>query len=152
MANRILLVDDSREFVAALKLFLEHKGFEVAGAYDGVQGLQRVKEQIPDLIILDVVMPNLDGWSTLEILQSEEATAQIPVLMLTVLDELHSVKTSYDLGCTWFYSKPVADLEDLFLVVRRILEATPAGPDENARPRANGQAGGPVRNKEDNND
>ncbi len=134
MANRILLVDDSQEFVAALKLFLEHKGFEIAAAYDGVQGLQRVKEQIPDLIILDVVMPNLDGWSTLKILQSEEATAQIPVLMLTVLGEAHSVKRSYDLGCTGLYSKPVADLEDLFLVIRRILEATPAGQDENDRP------------------
>ncbi len=152
MANRILLVDDSREFVATLKLFLEHKGFEVAGAYDGAQGLQRVKEQIPDLIILDVMMPKLDGWSTLTRLQSDEATAQIPVLMLTVLGESRSVKISYDLGCTWFYSKPIADLEDLFLVVRRILETTHAGQDEDDRPRANGQAGGLINNKEDSNE
>lgn len=126
MANHILLVDDNREFVIATKGFLEEEGFAVTEAYDGVEALQRVKEQTPDLIILDVMMPRLNGWDTLEALQSEEATAQIPVLMLTALDGPAAVKEGYDLGCTWFYTKPVTNYDDLTLVIRRILETTQA--------------------------
>ncbi len=127
MAKHILLVDDSRDFIVATRAFLEEEGYEVTEAHDGVQGLERVKERQPDLIILDVMMPRLNGWETLRALQNEEDTARIPVLMLTALKEPEDVKEGFDLGCTWFYTKPITDYEDLLLVVRRILDTTAGG-------------------------
>ncbi len=124
MDDHILLVDDSREFIIATKTFLEQEGYQITEAHDGLQGLERVAEQKPDLIILDVMMPRMDGWETLQRLQSDEETAQIPVLMLTALKEPEDVKEGFDLGCTWFYTKPITDYEDLLLVIRRILETT----------------------------
>ena len=121
MAETILLVDDHRDFVFASKLFLEAQGFQVLEAYDGLEALEGEK---PDLIILDVMMPRLDGWATLQVLQSKEETAKIPVLMLTALKEPVNVLTGFDLGCTWFYTKPITDYDDLALVLRRILDST----------------------------
>ena len=122
MAETILLVDDHRDFVFASKLFLESQGYSVLTAYDGLEGLEVLEREKPDLIILDVMMPRLDGWATLQVLQSKEDTAKIPVLMLTALKEPVNVLTGFDLGCTWFYSKPITDYEDWALVIRRILD------------------------------
>ena len=124
MAETILVVDDHRDFVFATKLFLESQGYQVLEAYDGIEGLEVVGRQKPDLIILDVMMPRLDGWATLQMLQSKEDTAKIPVLMLTALKEPVNVLTGFDLGCTWFYTKPITDYDDLALVLRRILDST----------------------------
>ena len=87
-------------------------------------------KEAPDLIILDVMMPRLDGWATLESLQSNPRTAAIPVLMLTALKEEDDMKHSFATGCTWFYGKPISDFEDFVLVIRNILESTTA--DEEA--------------------
>jgi DNA-binding response OmpR family regulator len=123
MAETILLVDDHRDFVFASKLFLEAQGFQVLEAYDGLEGLEVLEREKPDLIILDVMMPRLDGWATLQVLQSKPETAKIPVLMLTALKEPVNVLTGFDLGCTWFYTKPITDYDDLVLVIRRILDS-----------------------------
>jgi DNA-binding response OmpR family regulator len=124
MAETILIVDDHRDFVFATKLFLESQGYRVLEAYDGLEGLEVVGKERPDLIILDVMMPRLDGWATLQMLQGKEETATIPVLMLTALKEPVNVLTGFDLGCTWFYTKPITDYDDLALVLRRILDST----------------------------
>ena len=126
MAETILIVDDHRDFVFATKLLLESQGYQVLEAYDGLEGLDVVAKQKPDLIILDVMMPRLDGWATLQMLQADEANATIPVLMLTALKEPVNVLTGFDLGCTWFYTKPITDYDDLALVIRRILDSTKA--------------------------
>jgi len=130
MKQHILLVDDQEGFVNAAAIFLEQKGYRVSKAYDGVEALEQVVGEIPDLIILDVMMPRLDGWSTLESLQSKPQTATIPVLMLTALKEEDDMKHSFATGCTWFYGKPITDFEDFVLVIRNILESTAA--DEEA--------------------
>lgn len=128
MAETILVVDDHRDFVFATKLFLETQGYQVREAYDGLEALEAVEKEKPDLIILDVMMPRLDGWATLQVLQGNEATARIPVLMLTALKEPVNVLTGFDLGCTWFYTKPITDYDDLALVIRRILDSMKAEP------------------------
>lgn len=133
MASRVLLVDDDPQCRLAVKSFLEEDGFQVTEACDGVEALQRVEEEIPDLIVLDVVMPKLDGWGTLRALGSKEATAHIPILMLTVVGGPDSIKEAYDLGCTWFYTKPIVSFDHLRMVIRRILEVTQTGKGNNAR-------------------
>ncbi|HEY3397366.1 MAG TPA: response regulator [Armatimonadota bacterium] len=127
MAETILIVDDHRDFVFATKLFLESKGYQVLEAYDGLEGLDQAQAHHPDLIVLDVMMPRLDGWATLQVLQGKPETNKIPVLMLTALKEPVNVLTGFDLGCTWFYTKPITDYDDLALVIRRILDSVAAG-------------------------
>lgn len=124
MNKHILLVDDSHEFVAFTTRLLEEQGYRVSAAYDGLQALQRVAELKPDVIVLDVMMPRLDGWATLKLLQEDEATASIPVIMLTALRGPQYVSQGFNLGATWFCTKPVTNYEELFLVLRRVLEVT----------------------------
>jgi len=122
MAEHILLVDDNEDFLTAAREFLVAEGYWVSTASDGQAALEAVARQLPDIILLDVMMPRMDGWETLDALQSNEQTADIPVLMLTAMHGSEPVQRSFDHGSVWYYSKPVTDIYDLLLVIRRILE------------------------------
>ena len=80
---RILLIDDDLDFVEATKIVLESKPYEVIVSYDGDDGLRKAKEESPDLIILDVIMPVKDGFSTAEQLKKDAELKKIPVIILT---------------------------------------------------------------------
>lgn len=80
---KILLIDDDIDFVEATKIVLESKPYEVIVAYDGDDGLRKAREENPDLIILDIIMPGKDGFSTAELLKKDAALRKIPVLVLT---------------------------------------------------------------------
>lgn len=80
---RILLIDDDVDFVEATKTVLESKPYEVITSYDGDDGLRKAKEENPDLIILDIIMPVKDGFSTAEQLKKDAELKKIPVIMLT---------------------------------------------------------------------
>ena len=122
MAKHILLVDDNEDFLDAAHEFLSSKGYRVSAAPDGQAALKLVAQQQPDIILLDVMMPRMYGWETLKILQDNEQTADLPVLMLTAVRGSESVKKSFDRGSVWYYSKPITDHHDLLLVIRRILD------------------------------
>ncbi len=122
MAEHILLVDDNEDFLGAARDFLTTEGYWVSTARDGQAALKLVARQLPDIILLDVMMPRMDGWETLHALQADEQTANIPVLMLTAVRGSESVKKSFDRGSVWYYSKPITDHHDLLLVIRRILD------------------------------
>ena len=80
---RILLIDDDLDFVEATRIVLESKPYEVIVSYDGDDGLRKAKEESPDLIILDVIMPVKDGFSTAEQLKKDAELKKIPVIVLT---------------------------------------------------------------------
>ncbi len=80
---KVLLIDDDPDFVEATKTVLESKPYEVIVSYDGDDGLRKAKEESPDLIILDVIMPGKDGFSTAEQLKKDAGLKNIPVIMLT---------------------------------------------------------------------
>ncbi len=120
--RKILIVDDFRDMVLALRIFLEGKGYEVLEAYDGVQALEILETQTPHMIILDIMMPRMDGWATLTRIQANERLQDIPVLMLTALNDPVNVKTGFDIGCTWYYTKPITDYPDFALVIERIID------------------------------
>lgn len=126
----ILLVDDERDIVLATRIFLEAEGYNVVEAFDGMEALSKLETASPDLIMLDVVMPRLDGWSTLKKIHTDTRYQDTPVLMLTSLSEPHHVAASINLGATWYYQKPVTDFNDLALVVRRILDMAAAAQAE----------------------
>ena len=123
MAHRILFVDDERDLVDVAQVFLEEAGYVFQGAYDGSQAMQKVKESVPDLIVLDVMMPRLSGWDVLLMLQDDPKTADIPVLMLTARTQDQDKARGWELGCTWYHTKPF-EFDDLLIIIERILAGT----------------------------
>ena len=121
-AGTVLVIDDdaaARELVAR---FLEKEGMAVIGAADGAAGLKAARERRPQVITLDVMMPGLDGWSVLTALKSDAATAEIPVVMLSVVDERN---LGFALGASEYLTKPV-DRDRLADVLRKYRR--PGGP------------------------
>jgi len=123
---KILLVDDDPDFVAATKLVLESKPYEVIVAYDGDEGLEKAKDDRPDLIILDVIMPVKDGFMVCQQLKKDPQLSSIPVLMLTAFSEkFGETSVSLSQGLTLeaedFIDKPVTPAE-LLLRVERLLK------------------------------
>lgn len=92
--KRILIVDDEPDFASLVQRNLEKEGFDVDVAYDGVEGLQKVKDNPPDAIVLDVMMPEKDGYAVCKELKSDEKYADIPILMLTAVAS-HVTSTRY---------------------------------------------------------
>jgi len=122
-SKTVLVVDDEPDVVIGMRAMLEAEGYAVLEASNGIEALEVIEAQRPDLVVLDVLMPGMDGWETLRRMQSNDELREIPVLMLTALDQPKNVRQGIDLGCTFYYTKPVTDYEDFLLVVRRIIES-----------------------------
>lgn len=121
--KRILLVDDDPDFVEAVKVIVENGGYQVQVAYDGKEGLEAVKEYKPDLIVLDVMMPVMDGHATCAALKKDPATKEIPVILLTaVADRVTTSKYSHrdmlESEAEDYMPKPVDPPELLTLIQR----------------------------------
>jgi len=94
LQKRILVVDDEPDFAAIVQGNLEKEGFTVDVAYNGVEGLEKVKASPPDAIVLDVMMPELDGYSVCSTLKGDDSTCDIPVILLTAVAS-HVTSTRY---------------------------------------------------------
>ncbi len=91
--KRILLVDDDPDFVEAVKVIVESGGYAVRVAYDGQEGLEAVAEEQPDLIVLDVMMPVMNGHEACAKLKGDEATREIPIILLTAVADRVTTST-----------------------------------------------------------
>ena len=80
---RVICVEDEAEMIDLIRLILSRKGFEVIGANGGKQGLEMIREQKPDLILLDLMMPDMDGWEVYQQVKADEAIRDIPVIVVT---------------------------------------------------------------------
>jgi two-component system sensor histidine kinase/response regulator len=118
--GKILIVDDAVDTVELLKKRLRFEGYDTAEAYDGEEGLKRVAEYNPDLIILDVMMPKLDGYDVCQRLKSDENTKYIPVLMLTAKSEVEDKVKGLDIGADHYLAKPF-DYKELSARVRSLV-------------------------------
>ena len=118
MKVKILLVDDEAEVLEFLGRRLEKKGFEVFTASDGVHGLEAARAQLPDLILLDITMPNKDGMAMLRELKEDSVTAKIPVVMVTAKSASDAIFEGQKIGATDYLIKPV-DFDQLLKYVRR---------------------------------
>ncbi|OGP92384.1 MAG: histidine kinase [Deltaproteobacteria bacterium RBG_16_54_18] len=99
MAKKILLVDDDPDLVEAVSTILESKGYAVAAAYGGVEGLKKVKTENPDLIVLDVMMPDKDGYTVCKELKADKKYRSIPILLLTaVVSHIPTTKYTHQMG------------------------------------------------------
>jgi DNA-binding response OmpR family regulator len=104
--HKILVIDDSKSEVALLKSMLSGWKYEVSAAAAGAEGLQMAESEKPNLILLDIVMPEMDGLETLARLKEGEKTSSIPVIMLTSKGEEATVARAFELGATDYIVKP----------------------------------------------
>ncbi len=118
--KRILVVDDDANICSILKYKLEKEGYEVLLASDGFSTLEKARAERPDLIILDIMMPKMDGFETLRRLKSDSKTLPIPVIVLTVLRGEANRVRSRELGAVGFISKPFS-LRKLVSEVRGVI-------------------------------
>jgi two-component system response regulator VicR len=81
--KRVVYIEDEQEMIDLVRLILSRKGYEVLGAHGGRKGLQLVKDQLPDLVLLDLMMPDMDGWEVYQQMKANEKTRQIPVIVIT---------------------------------------------------------------------
>lgn len=105
----ILVVDDNRITTKLLRRYLEANGYDAKEAYDGVECLEFVEQQHPDAIVLDVMMPRLDGYETVRRLKANEDTRDIPVVIVTALNDVSNQLKSIDAGADDFLSKPIEE-------------------------------------------
>lgn len=125
---KILIVDDDRDFVESTRTVLESKPYEVVVAYEGEEGLKKAREENPDLIILDVIMPVKDGFSAAEQLKKDAQLSKIPVLMLTAFSSKRQessipVSRGFALDTEDYIEKPVTP-EELLAIVEKCLKRT----------------------------
>jgi two-component system alkaline phosphatase synthesis response regulator PhoP/two-component system response regulator VicR len=134
MAKRILAVDDERHIVRLIQVNLERAGYEVLTAADGQQALETVAKEHPDLIVLDWMMPQLNGMETLKRLKANPATAEIPVIMLTAKSQDADVFKGWQSGVDCYLTKPFNPME-LLTFVKRIFQdlENPTDDDEGGR-------------------
>jgi len=118
--RKILVVDDEERMVRFIRLNLEHDGFRVSEAFNGMQAINKVRNSMPDLILLDVMMPDIDGFEVLKIIR--EASA-VPVIMLTAKSEEDDRVRGLELGADDYITKPFSPRE-LVSRVRAVLRRT----------------------------
>ncbi len=123
MAKTVLIVDDDPATRRAVEGALKVEGIEARTAENGAQCLLAVKEDAPDLVILDVNMPVMDGLQALRAIRQDTATRHLPVIMLTVRDDDDDVARGWVTGVDFYLTKPF-DLQDLLAAVRRALDVT----------------------------
>lgn len=105
----ILVVDDNKITTKLLRRYLEANGYEALEAYDGVDCLEKVEQRHPDAIVLDVMMPRMDGYETVKRLKENPDTAHIPVVIVTALNDVPNQLKSIDAGADDFLSKPIEE-------------------------------------------
>ena len=104
--KKILVVDDVRETLLALKIRLEYAGYEVYTAVDGEAGLNMARSLIPDLILLDVMLPKIDGFSICRLLKFDEEYELIPIIMLTARSQTNDREIGKQVGANEYFTKP----------------------------------------------
>lgn len=120
MAKQILVVEDEHPVARLIEVNLESAGYEVRVAANGAEALAALAEELPALMVLDVVMPQLDGFEVLRHLKSDPETADLPVVMLTARSDEQSIFQGWAEGVHCYMTKPF-DPRDLLLLVERML-------------------------------
>ena len=136
MPKKILAVDDERHIVRLVQVNLERAGYQVVTAFDGREALEKVESEQPDLVILDVMMPYMDGFEVLQLLRKNERTRELPVIMLTAKAQDADVFRGWQSGVDCYLTKPFNPME-LITFVRRCLDdggAPPGGSPPTALP------------------
>lgn len=122
MAKKILIIEDEPAQAGAIEMTLKKSGIETKIAYDGMAGLEMARLEKPDLILLDIVLPKMDGIDVLKQLRADKSTAEIPILILTNLASGDTVREVMQAGGTEYLVKTDYTLEQLVNKVEGILK------------------------------
>jgi DNA-binding response OmpR family regulator len=128
----VLVIDDEAPIRLLCKVNLEAEGMDVLEAADGPAGLDLSRESTPDIVLLDVMMPGIDGWQVAEQLLQDERTSEIPIIFLTARAEFRDRARGLDIGGIDYVTKPFNPLE-LAPLVRDLLERIELGERDNLR-------------------
>lgn len=126
--TKILIVEDEEILLTALSEELKQEGFQVVGAKDGMEGVEMAKSEKPDLILLDLVMPRLDGIGALTQMKGDDAIKDIPVVILTNLSDYDKISDALSLGAMDYLVKANYRLEELVNKIKTVLERKAAAP------------------------
>jgi DNA-binding response OmpR family regulator len=130
--TRVLVIDDEAPIRLLCRVNLEAEGMKVIEAADGPSGLEQAREHTPDVVLLDVMMPGLDGWSVAEHLLEDERTREIPIIFLTARAEFRDRARGLDIGGVDYVTKPFNPLE-LAPLVRELLARIERGERDELR-------------------
>jgi len=114
---RILVVDDEPDLVAVLRMGLQMEGFEVIEAGDGAEGLRRAREDKPDLMVLDLMLPKMDGYQVCRTLKFDSRFKSLPILILSARPGEQDKRLAFEMGADDFIRKPY-DLKDLVVKIK----------------------------------
>lgn len=120
--KRALIVDDSQTSLLVESSILRRSNFDIVTAGDGAEAVEKAVALLPDIIVMDVIMPKMDGFSACRQLRSDPRTSEIPIILVTTRGEEEHVATGYLAGCSDYVTKPVDSLE-LVEKVRNLVEA-----------------------------
>lgn len=118
--RKILLVDDSETVLMMEQMILKKDRYQLITAKNGKEGVQKALETRPDLILMDVVMPEMNGFEAVRCLRQQAATQSVPIVMVTTKAEAESMEIGYEIGCSDYVAKPI-DSTELLTKVRSIL-------------------------------
>ena len=125
MAYKLLLVDDDKDIIEFLTPRLRHEGYDVVVAFDGEECLTMVKTHNPDIILLDLIMPKLDGFGVLKEIRANYNDRWRPVIIVSANSDLAAVKKSYDMEADHYLSKP-CEIDTLLHGIRTMISLLPA--------------------------
>jgi len=117
----ILIIEDEQTVLKAISIALEDAGFQVASAIDGESGERQAKENPPDLILLDIILPRKNGLDVLKALKVQEATKHVPVILLTNLSDTETVSEGVRLGARGYLVKANYSLDEVVAKVKEVL-------------------------------
>jgi two-component system phosphate regulon response regulator PhoB len=136
---QILIVEDERDLVDLLQFNLKQAGHETSFALDGEQALERVKQKVPDLVLLDLMLPDIPGTEICKQLKSSPRTHNVPVIMVTARSDEVDRVVGFELGADDFVTKPFS-VRELMLRIKAVLRRGPGGESETLQPKV-----GPIR-------
>lgn len=120
--SKILIIEDDVSLQKTLQEYLMAENFKVFCAYDGEEGLQKVNAEKPDIVLLDIVLPKINGYEVLRKIKKNPKTNKIPVILLTNLADMRDVEKALDLGATNYLVKSDYKMEEIVDKVRDILK------------------------------
>ena len=121
MPLKVLVCDDERHIVRLIQVNLERQGYNVVTAFDGKEGLEKIRAEKPNVVVLDVMMPYMDGFEVLKTIRREPETENLPVIMLTAKAQDKDVFEGYHYGADMYLTKPFNPME-LVTFVKRIVQ------------------------------
>ncbi len=119
--NKILVIDDDLSINELIKVNLELAGYKVIQAFDGVKGFALCKQELPSVVVLDVMMPEVDGFTVAQRIRKNDETKNIPIIMLTALSQLNDKVNGFNIGVDDYLVKPF-EMEELIIRIRALLK------------------------------